>query len=301
MPIQSASWAEALDPIMNHWFEIGMNLRPPMMSQLFNVQRSANSDEKVGGIGGIGVDAWDSYENTGKVQQVDFDKGYIKTYTHVEKVVELEIQRKMLADNKYPQITAAAQRLGVSAAQKRELDAASLFNSAFTGTSGPDSVSLCSNSHPLSPNKTGSTQDNYLTLALTKANVATAREQMMAFTDDAGNILGITPNLLLVPPELEDEAIEITASLLDPTSGNNTVNPMNGRFRVMAWHYLTDANAWFLIDSVMMKMALDWFDREPLQITRKVQDETLRATYVAYMRYSFGWSDFRWIIGSNPS
>jgi hypothetical protein len=46
---------------------------------------------------------------------------------------------------------------------------------------------------------------------------------------------------------------------------------------------------------------LYWFNRDPLSILPKVEDKTVAATWVAYMRYSYGWSDFRWVYGNNPS
>jgi len=299
MPIISAAWAEALDPIIRSWFEQGISRRPSMIPALFNVQGSMNSDEQIGSIGAIGVDAWDDYKNSGKVAKVDFNKGYIKTYTHEEYVVELDIQRKFLEDNKYAQITGAADRLGSSAALKREYDAASVFNRAFNSSyTGADAVSLCSTSHPFSPSATGTVQSNKDTLPLTKDNVKTVRERMMAFTDDRNQKIAVTPNMLIVPPQLEDSALVIANSLLDPSSANNAINPQNGRFQVATWHYLTDSNNWFMADSTMMKQSLDWFNRVPLQINPKVQDNTLFATWIAYQRYSFGWSDWRFVYGN---
>jgi len=65
--------------------------------------------------------------------------------------------------------------------------------------------------------------------------------------------------------------------------------------------YLTDTNAWFLIDPVLMKQHLDWFDRIPFNVSPKVEDKTLRAHWRAYMRFSFGFSGWQWIFGQNPS
>jgi phage major head subunit gpT-like protein len=298
----SENWADALDPIVRKWIEQGYQRRPSLIDMLFNVQSSSRAYEEASSIGAVGIDSWNQWENAGAVAQADFDQGYKKTYTHREYPLELQIQRKFLDDNNFRAITDPSLRLGDSAALKREVDAASVFNNAFSGSFlGADGVALCSDSHPYGPQKTGSTQDNNFALALTKDNVASVREAMMAFTDDNGNKVAVTPTMILVPPTLEDEAIEITQSLLDPNTANNTVNPQAGRFQVVTWHYLTDTNAWFMIDPMLGKMSLDWFNRQPLTVTPKVEDKTLVATWIAYMRYSFGWSDWRWIAGSNPS
>mgnify|MGYP001591076005 CR=1 FL=1 len=305
MTIISDNWADALDPIIHHWFEQGVGQRKNLVGPtLFNVQGSQRDYEEVSSVGAIGIDAWENYENSGQVPQVDFDQGYKRTYTHREFVVELEILQKFLEDNKFRQITDAALRLGDSAMLKRETDMAGVFNNAFTASVpylGADAVALCSDSHPLSPQKAAAVQDNNFALALTKANVATIREAMMGFTDDTNNLVAVMPDLLLVPPELEDEALEISKSLLDPASGNNAINPQAGRFSVQPWHFLTDADAWFMIDRTMMKRGLDFFDRVPLNIKFEGVYKQVRASWTARMRYSYGWSDWRWVAGSNAS
>lgn len=302
MPLSSTAWANALDPTIAKWFEQGFQRRPSVLSTLYNVQSSESNDEEVASAGAVGIDAWDVYEMAGNVGHADFDQGYKKTYTHKEYPLEVVIKRKLYEDSKFSQIFRIAERMGDSAALKRETDAASTFNNAFSDTfAGADSVGLCSTAHPDSPHKTDSTQSNEGTYTLTKDNVSTVREAMMAFTDDNNNIVAVSPDMLLVPPELEDEALVIAGSLLDPTTANNAINPQSNRFTVLTWHYLTDANAWFMIDSNLMRMSLDWWNRVPLTIRPKVEDKTIAATWIAYMRYSYGWSDWRWVYGNNPS
>lgn len=298
----SENWADALDPIVRKWFFQGFARRASLLPVLFNEQGSSRAYEEISGVGAVGIDAWDNFENTGTVSEADFDQGYKTTFTHKEYPLKIGIRRKLLEDNNFPEIMNIPMRLGDRAALKREVDAASVFNNAFDDTyAGADAVGLCSTAHPNSPHKTASTQSNEFTLPLTKDNVATIREAMMAFTDDNGNKVAVTPNLLVVPPALEDEGIVIAKSMNDPTSANNAVNPQAGRWMVQPWHYLTDANAWFMIDSVLMKMSLEWFNRVPLGVNPMVEDITIAAHWIAYMRYSFGWSDWRWIAGSNPS
>ncbi len=298
----SEQWADALERLVRIRFEQGFARRQALSPHLFNVQNSLQSKEQISGVGAIGIDAWEQYEKDGSVPQADFDQGYKSTFTHKEKIVEIAILRKLLADSNWPEINNIPTKIGDSAALKREVDGASVFNNSESASFlGADAVALLSNSHPLSPAKPNSTQDNLLTKSLTKTNLGEARETMMAFTDDNTELVAAMPNLLLVPPELEDTAIEITASERDPDSATNKVNPQAGRFQVVVWHHLTDANKWYVIDTNLMNQSLFWFDREPLTIVPKVEDKTWRATWIAYMRYSFGWADWRWVIGSNPS
>ena len=305
MPIVTgagSNWADLLDPTVQYRADQAFMRRASLIPTLFNVQTSARTREQVSGVGAIGIDAWKNYENSKNVPEVDFDQGYKQTYTHKEYAVDFGVERKDIADNNFVEVFRVVDRIGDSASLFRETEAASIFNNAFTVASGADGTYLCSDSHPLSPQKTGVTQDNNFALALTKAKVRTVREAMMAFTDDNGNKMGITPNMLLVPPALEDDAIEIVNSTLNPDNANNTINPQFGRFQVVTWHYLTDSNAWFMIDAAMMRMSLDWFNREPFSVAmREGDDRTVKAYWRAYQRFSYGFSDWKWVAGSNPS
>jgi phage major head subunit gpT-like protein len=123
----------------------------------------------------------------------------------------------------------------------------------------------------------------------------------MAFVDDRGDVLNLMPDALLVPPELEDDALTIVRSTLDPASANNAINPQSGRFSVATWHYLTDADAWFMLDTARMKRDLIWYERIPVEFAREEDFDTLQAKFRAYMRYSRGFRDYRWVYGQNAS
>jgi hypothetical protein len=302
MVLISDNWADALDPIVRMRFELGFKRRPSKLATLFNVQTSQRAYEQISGVGALGTEAWDTYRKTGKVGQADFSQGYKTTFTHQQYPLEVPIERTLYEDSNWPEIKNIAKKMGDSGSLKRELDAASVFNNAFSSDFvGGDGVSLCSNAHPHSPRKASVTQDNSFAYALTKDNVKIVREAMMGFTDDNNNPVDVVPNTLLVPIGLEDAALEIAKSPYDPDSANNKINTQAGRWNVIVWHHLTDQNAWFMIDSVLMADSLFWFDRNPLSINPKVEDKTIVATWIAYMRYVMGWGDWRFVAGSNPS
>jgi len=69
---------------------------------------------------------------------------------------------------------------------------------------------------------------------------------------------------------------------------------------VVVWDYLTDEESWFVLDSGLAKMHLLWIDREPLEFAMDpASDFRLEARYRGYMRYSYGWSDWRGVYGHN--
>jgi phage major head subunit gpT-like protein len=300
MPIVKQGWSEALAPGIREWFKVGYEGRPRVMDQLFSVMGSESDSEYFHSFGSVAPDAWDLFKLTGSIPSVDFDKGYKTTFTHDEFVVELPVRRTFIEDNKYAQIADYTGQLGDSASLKRELDGASVFiNAASSSYLGGDGVPLCDNSHPASPTKSSVTQDNLDALALSADNVETVRQKMLAVKDDTGNAVGVRPDLLVVAGGLENTAKNITEAQGKTGSADNDINPQAGRFRHLVHPYLTSATQWFMIDSVKMKQSLIWFDRIAPGITKKVQDETIFATWIARMRYSYGWRDWRWINRGN--
>lgn len=299
MPITKAEWADALAPGIREWFSIGYVQRPTLIPQLFNVLSSESDSEYFHSFGAVSPDAWDDLKNTGQIPAVSFDKGYKTTFQHIKKAVKIDVERDLVDDNKYAQIMDVTRQLGDSGALKRERDAAAIFNNCSMATVlGGDGVPLTNGSHPASPSKATSTQSNEGTTAFSATAVASARLAMMAFTDDVGEIAGITPDLLLVGPALEDNAKIVTQTPTKPGSADSDINPRQG-LNYLVWPYITSTTQWFLIDSIKMKQSLIWFDRKPLEIHRVTQDETMFATWIAWMRYSCGWRDWRWVYQGN--
>jgi hypothetical protein len=189
----------------------------------------------------------------------------------------------------------------LSAEQKMEKDAASLLNNAFSSAAanlGSDGVALCSASHPVGPHEVSTVYTNTGTSALTATAISTTRVAMMRFKDDKGNELGLMPNELWIPPELEDAALKITRSLQDPGSANNDINPQNGRWQVIPWQRLTGTKNWFMVDGAWRNEVVNWYNREAYQIML-LDESTTHLRYEIKLHYAFGFEDWRWVYGHN--
>ncbi len=308
MPIVSANWAELITPQTTEAFYMGFTAggrRSSMIPSLYRMENSERAYEDHIGVGQLSSRGW-SFEKSGRVQYDAPDKGFKTTFTHVEFAKGFLVQRKLIEDNLTQLVFDRAENLGDAAFRQREKSAANLFANAFTasGTDADgfaialaDGGALCSATHKSNDAGSGSTQSNTGTTAFSKTAVADTRQLMLAFTDDVDDVLDVIPDALLVPPELEDTALEITKSVLDPNSANNAVNPQAGRFRTIVWHYLTDANNWFMLDSGRMKRDLIWYERVPVEFAREQDFDTLQAKFRAYMRYSRAARDWRWVYG----
>ena len=302
------NWADLLEPGLRRVFYQTFGRRKSMIPELFNEIKSKKYQEHDTSAGALGTSGW-NFEDSDTVQYSDFNQGYKITTTSKEFAHGIQIKRNLVDDEMYGIMAKRVRVLADSAFVFREKAAAGVFINGFTdsGTTsegfpiaGYDAVGLLSTAHPYSEYD-ATTQGNEGTLSLTKNNVSTTRQLMMAFVDDKGDIVNVMPNVILVPPELEDDALVIVKSINDPTSANNAINPQAGRFQVVVWHYMTDANAWFMIDRDLMKEHLLWINRIPLEFKQEEDFDGLVAKYRAYMRFSRNWTHYSWIYGQNPS
>jgi hypothetical protein len=86
--------------------------------------------------------------------------------------------------------------------------------------------------------------------ALGLTSLKAAASAYRKLKDPDGNPLGVSPALLLVPPELEIEAAELMGGGLLITGENKTltnVNVLAGRYRVVSSAYLASATTWWLM------------------------------------------------------
>jgi len=318
-PITMRNFVELASPGLRSIFQSGLNQLEvrSKRTKLYNVAQSEKQFEEILGIGELGSDDWTEFEQTRRVGYDSPRKGYKTHIEHREFAKGMTVERKELDDNLYKgtsglptSITNRPKKLARSAFVQREKAAAEVFNNAFTDSgvtqsgfqiAGPDAVGLCSAAHPYSP-EDSSTQSNEDTLALSLTNFDTVRLRMAEFTDDRGSLIMVDGDTLIVPPELEMTALKIQRSELEPGHANNDANVVGARVReVIVWHWLTDANAWWVADQELMKEHLIWFERIPLEFGAEEDFSTFQAKFRAYMRYSRVWSDWRWVYGNNPS
>lgn len=285
-----------LDPVLTEIFYQHYNQIAPKRAQIFGMRTSTKAKET-----DLRIDSFsDPVVLNGTVDYETPDRDYEVTYTHVEYAKGFMVQRKLLDDMQYDDIFSQASNMGTAFARKQEKDAASVFNNAFSSSYlGYDGKALCADDHPRSRTDTTAV-DNKLALGLSSANLETAIVTMQAFKDDQGEEISIMPDTLIVPRALRKIGMELTGSQLTPESANNADN-VHKDLNLVVWEFLTDSNAWFVADSTMAKRYLKWYDRVKTEFAATEDFDTMLRKYRGYMRYSYGWSDFRWVIGSDPS
>lgn len=294
----SEKWPQLLEAGLKIVFEQQRDeiLRESLIPALFNVQTSNSAVEESASVNGVR----DWFEYKGAIEYTEPLEGWGARYEHTEYVQGMVAERKLIDDAKYREINARATMLATSAGRTREKHAASIFNNAFnSGYKGGDGVALCG-AHPYSPTDSA-TQSNIGTSALDNTSIGTTLAAMRAYKGGIREHLTVQPDMLIIPPGLEKAAYVALNSMLlpDQPAPNNNINYLKSQgITVVVWKYLEDANNWFMVDSRLMKQWLNWFDRVPIEFSLDPRsDFELMLRFRGYMRYSYGWDDWRWIYG----
>lgn len=291
--VASENFGYLLDPGLRKIF-MDEYMMPGMVSDmLYSKEKSSKAVEYDLGIGGMG----DLEEFDGTIPYGDFHMQYRVSYTHKEWVKGIKVERKLVDDDLYNVINKRPQQLALVAKRTREKHGASLFNNAFNTSTfaGGDGLALCANAHTAVG--TATTQDNAGSTALSATAVEATRLLMIDYLDETDNLINVMPDTILVPPNLEETAWQIVKTDREVGSANNTMNFNMGKYKVIVWNYLTDTNNWFMIDSKYMKLFLKWFDRIPQEFNKDKDFDTYISKWSTYGRYSYGFSDWKWIYG----
>lgn len=293
----SENFGLLLDPGLRKIFMDEYMMPGSMIDQLYGVENSSKAVEYDYAIGGLG----DLEEFDGTIPYSDFSGQYRVSYTHKEWVKGLKIERKLVDDDQYSVINKRPATLALVAKRTKEKHASSIFNNAFNTTifAGGDTLALCASAH--TSVGTATTQSNSGSTALSETSLAAARLAMRNYLDETDNLINSMGDVLLVPPELEQTAWEITMSDKKVDTANNNSNFFKSRYRVVVWDYLSDTNNWFLIDSKYAKLFLKWFNRVPVEFNKDKDFDTYLSKWSTYTRYSYGFSDWKWVYGSNVS
>ena len=276
---------------------------PEQFPRIFHVETSNSATETDHGMGAFG----DWTERTDELSPVAYAKiqdGGEVTYKHKAFTKGFMISRELNDDEKYGQMKKMAKALARAGRAKVEKDAITVLTKGFAGDDGAfkgrDKKELFHDAHPLvDSNKTCS---NVLEGPLNEANLKKAIQMMASQLDEAGNLIQMKATKLIVPPALEDTALRLLhSSQLPGTELNDTNEYLKNRLQVVVMDYLGATaggsdTAWFLQDGT--RHELNFFWRVKPEFKNEEDFDTFVAKYRGYMRYSYGFSDWRGMVGS---
>lgn len=218
----------------------------------------------------------------------------------------IAVDRAALEDDLYGQIKLRVQ--GLARESKRHIDELvfSLLADGFTALCH-DGQYFFDTDH--SEGDSG-TQSNKGTTALSATSLQTAITSMMKFKDDRGKLLGIAPDTLVVPPDLQWTALELLNStyypeLIDPAAGSQKLaaNPMKGKLDLVVSPYLTDTNNWFLLATKWVVRPVIFQSRVPVEFAAlegASENGFMRDQYIygVRARYNVGFGLWQTAYGS---
>lgn len=303
MPITGGDkgWGRTLEPGLRKVFFETYKEKPEQYSKVFTVDDSRKAIETDARFGAFSM--WNTKGSQEATEYEDLTDGLEVQYKHTTFSKGFSIEKETYDDQQYNIIQKAPKALARAARATIESQAASVLNNAFTAASGVANINgtkeaLIAMSHERLDGQTSDTQ-NMLTNnpVLSEANLELAMELSGEQVDERGLKLQMMPNLLVVPRALKYTAEKIVRSAQVPGSNWNDINPMMDQVQVVVLDYLSSTTCWFLIDTAMNPLQFFW--REKLNFRGYDLDfDTDISKYKGRMRFSFGWSDWRGIIGS---
>jgi len=227
-------------------------------------------------------------------------EGFVSRYVHETVALAFAITEEAEEDGLYGSLGAKyARALARSMQQTKEVKGANVFNNA-TGTSvGGDGVSLLNGSHPLGG---GGTASNKLATAadLSETSLETLLVQISTAVDDRSIPVALSGRKLAVPPQLVFIAERILKSNLRPGTADNDINAMRNMGMipegVVVNQRFTDPDQYFILTDCPDGMK--HFVRAPIKKAVEGDFETGNLRYKVRERYSFGFTDWRGVYGS---
>ncbi len=300
-----SQWPDILDPSFRTIYGAQQKQIPTKYTELFNVNSSKKNIEKDSSASGLSKLVQRS-ENSA-ITYEDEAQGYDVTYTHLTFSSGTSVSREMFEDDQFNVMNRKPANLAKAKVRTMEQFGADIFNGGFTSggansalfTAG-DAVALFSSAHTRTDG--GTNISNTTTSDLAEDSLEAALVAMRSTLDDKGQLIGITPDTLVIPPALEKEARILLDSQQRVGTANNDINPYQGSLNLVVWDYLGSAaggsdTAWFILDK--SSSLLNWFNRTDHGLEGPFYDfDTKVAKWTVDARWSAGWSDWRGTYGS---
>jgi len=293
----SENFGKLLEPGLRKIFFESYAEVPEQFSKIYKVNKSTKAKETDYGLGAFG----DWVERENGLSEVAYDTlsaGLERTYVHKAFTKGFMIERELYDDEQYRQINKFPAAMGRAGRAFVEKEAIKPLTGAFT-TPIYDGKALLAADHPLVDGTGVGT--NLVTGDLNTANLKIAMQCMRETVDEAGNLISASAKKLIVPPALEFTAKEILNSTRLADTELNNINSVKGSLDLVVMDYLGEAaggndKCWFIMDPAIAELNFFW--RIKPEFKWDEDFDTFVAKYRGYMRFSYGVSDWRGIVGS---
>jgi len=296
MAMNRASFAKMLEPGLNTLFGLEYDSYPAEYEAVFESNTSQKAFEEDVLLSGFG-----NAPTKGEGAAISYDAAsqqWTARYQHETIALAFSITEEAEEDGQYGSIASRyTKALARSMASTKEIKAANVLNNA-TSTNGGDGVPLLSTSHPTQ----NGNQSNTLSTAadLSETSLEAILIQIADMKDDRGLRIAAQGQMLVIPTAYTFVAERLLESQLRTGTADNDINAIrSGGYLPKGYHVmrrLTDSDAFFVTTDV--PDGLKMFQRSPMKKGMEGDFETGNVRYKVRERYSFGFTDWRGVFGT---
>ena len=299
MAINRAQLVKELTPGLHALFGLEYDRYENEHEEIFDTETSERAFEEEVMLTGFGEA---SVKGEGAAVVYDTaQEAFTARYSHETVALAFALTEEAIEDNLYDTLSSRYTRaLARSMSTTKQVKAANVLNNAFNSSFvGGDGKELCATDHPTVANID---QKNELSTAadLNETSLEQALIDIAAFQDERGLKINAQATKLIIPPALQFTADRLMESPGRVNTSDNDINAIRNMGMVSGGyavnHYLTDTDAFFIKTDV--PNGLKHFVRTPVATSMEGDFETGNVRYKARERYSFGFSDWRGILGS---
>ncbi len=299
--ISTSNHPKALWPGIKKWFHTQYERHPLECMELFETVSSDKAyEERVQSVGyGLAAE-----KAQGSAISYDVDQqGYVQRSRNVTYALGYAVTMEEIADNQYAELAQARSgRLADSFRQTKEINGANIFNRGFNSAYvGGDGKELFAEDHPTmyagnQSNELGTPAD------LSEASLEDLLIQIGNAKDDRGFQIKLMPRKLVISTNEQFNAERILNSTLQNDTANNATNALRSKGMLpegyVVNHYLSDTDAFFILNDVPSGTGLIYQERMALEFDRDNDFNTKNALASAVERYKFDWVDWRAVYAS---
>jgi len=291
-----AQFAKLLEPGLNTLFGLEYASYPPEYTPVFESNTSQKAFEEDVLLTGFGI-APTKDEGSG-VSYDSASQQFTSRYQHETIALAFSVTEEAEEDGLYGSLASRyTKALARSMASTKEIKAANVLNNS-TSTTGGDGVSLLSTAHPT---QNGNQSNTLATAAdLSETSLESILINIADMKDDRGLRIAAQGTMLIIPTAYSFVAERLLESQLRTGTADNDLNAIkSGGYLPQGYHVmrrLTDSDAFFIKTDV--PDGLKMFQRSPMKKGMEGDFETGNVRYKVRERYSFGFTDWRGVFGT---
>ena len=293
-----AQFAKMLEPGLNTLFGLEYDSYPPEYDAVFESNTSQKAFEEDVLLTGFGA-APTKDEGAG-VTYDSSSQQWTARYQHETIALAFSVTEEAEEDGLYGSIASRyTKALARSMATTKEIKAANVLNNATDSNfTGGDGATLLSTAHPT---QNGNQSNTLATAAdLSETSLESILINIADMKDDRGLRIAAQGTMLIIPTAYTFVAERLLESQLRTGTADNDLNAIrSGGYLPQGYHVmrrLTDSDQFFIKTDV--PDGLKMFQRSPMKKGMEGDFETGTILYKVRERYSFGFTDWRGIFGT---